>query len=113
AEALQPNVSLGDLFSRMPAETPAIGKRRLRVGLLAGCVQSVFFSRVNQATARVLAAEGCEVVIPPDQGCCGALMIHTGREAQALNLARASIDVFERAQVDVVVNNAAGCCSDM
>ena len=56
----------------------------------------MFFSKVNQATARVLAAEGCEVVSPPEQGCCGALMIHTGREGQALELARATIDVFER-----------------
>ena len=113
AEALQPEVSLSELFAKMPTNVPAAGKRRLRVGLLAGCVQSVFFSRVNAATVRVLAAEGCEVVSPPDQGCCGALMIHTGREAQALDLARGTIDVFERANVDVIVNNAAGCGSNL
>ncbi len=113
SEALQPEVSLGDLFSKLPEQVPAAGKSRLRVGLLAGCVQSVFFSRVNQATARVLAAEGCDVVIPADQVCCGALMIHTGREEQALDFARATIDVFERANVDVIVNNAAGCGSNL
>ena len=113
AEALQPEVSLGDLYAKMPTHVPAAGKARLRVGLLAGCVQSVFFSRVNQATARVLAAEGCEVINPANQVCCGALMIHTGREDQALNLARATIDVFERANVDVIVNNAAGCGSNL
>ena len=113
AEALQPEVSLGELYAKMPTQVPAVGKVRLRVGLLAGCVQSVFFSRVNQATARVLAAEGCEVINPANQVCCGALMIHTGREEQALNLARATIDVFESANVDVIVNNAAGCGSNL
>lgn len=113
AEALQPEVSLGELYAKMPVRVPAAGKSRLRVGLLAGCVQSVFFSRVNQATARVLAAEGCEVINPANQVCCGALMIHTGREDQALDLARATIDVFERANVDVIVNNAAGCGSNL
>ena len=56
---------------------PASGERRRRVGLLLGCVQRVFFDEVNAATIRVLAAEGCEVVIPRSQGCCGALMLHS------------------------------------
>jgi glycolate oxidase iron-sulfur subunit len=76
-------------------------------------VQRVFFGDVNAATARVLAAEGCEVVIPPDQGCCGALMTHTGEEDAALLAARRTIDVFERAEVDTIVINAAGCGSAM
>jgi glycolate oxidase iron-sulfur subunit len=96
-----------------PERVQANGERRLRVGLLLGCVQSVFFPEVNAATARVLAAEGCEVVIPRDQGCCGALMIHAGEEKQALDYARRTIDAFERAQVDKVVINAAGCGSNM
>ena len=97
----------------LPERVEAQGERRLRVGLLLGCVQSVFFPEVNAATARVLAAEGCEVVIPTDQGCCGALMVHAGEEKQALDYARRTIDAFERAQVDRVVINAAGCGSNM
>jgi glycolate oxidase iron-sulfur subunit len=97
-----------------PAQvTPAQGERRRRVGMLTGCVQSVFFSHVNAATARVLAAEGCEVVAPPEQSCCGALLVHAGAEEQAQALARRTIDAFERAQVDTIIVNAAGCGSTM
>ena len=97
----------------LPERVAAHGERRLRVGLLLGCVQSVFFPEVNAATARVLAAEGCEVVIPGDQCCCGAIMIHAGEEKAALDYARRTIDAFERAQVDAVVSNAAGCGSNL
>jgi len=97
----------------LPERVAAQGEPRLRVGLLLGCVQSVFFPEVNAATVRVLAAEGCEVVIPKDQGCCGALMIHAGEEKAALDYARRTIDAFERAHVDTVVINAAGCGSNM
>jgi glycolate oxidase iron-sulfur subunit len=97
----------------LPEQIEAQGEPRLRVGMLLGCVQSVFFPEVNAATARVLAAEGCEVVIPGDQGCCGALMIHAGEEQAALDYARRTIDAFERASVDTVVINAAGCGSNM
>ncbi|MGA7081213.1 MAG: glycolate oxidase subunit GlcF [Terriglobales bacterium] len=96
-----------------PERVAAEGEPRLRVGLLLGCVQSVFFPEVNAATVRVLAAEGCEVVIPRDQCCCGALMIHAGEEKAALDYARRIIDAFERAQVDAVVSNAAGCGSNL
>jgi glycolate oxidase iron-sulfur subunit len=97
----------------LSGRVPAQGPPRLRVGLLLGCVQRVFFPEVNAATVRVLSAEGCEVVIPPEQGCCGALMIHAGEEEAALEYARRTIDVFEGAQVDTVVINAAGCGSSM
>jgi len=96
----------------VPALTPTTGKRR-RVGMLTGCVQSVFFSRVNEATARVLAAEGCEVVTPENQPCCGALMVHSGLEEQASVMARRIIEIFEQANVDTIVINAAGCGSTM
>jgi glycolate oxidase iron-sulfur subunit len=112
-EALLPPVSLSALRSPVPQVTPAQGTRRRRVGLLLGCVQRVFFADVNAATARVLAAEGCEVIAPPEQSCCGALMVHAGEEAGALDLARRTIDVFERAEVDTVVLNAAGCGSSV
>jgi glycolate oxidase iron-sulfur subunit len=113
-EALLPALSLRELGARMPPElVRPQGAVRLRVGLLTGCVQRVLFSEVNAATVRVLSAEGCEVVIPRDQGCCGALMVHAGLDEQARAFARRTIDVFERAGVDTIVTNAAGCGSSM
>jgi glycolate oxidase iron-sulfur subunit len=94
--------------------TPASGLRRARVGLVAGCVQRVFFPGVNAATVRVLAAEGCEVVAPSGQGCCGALSVHAGREAESLAFARDLIARFEGAGgLDAVLVNAAGCGSTL
>ncbi|HVS67156.1 MAG TPA: glycolate oxidase subunit GlcF [Mycobacteriales bacterium] len=98
---------------RLAALTPAVGTKRMRVGMLLGCVQREFFPGVNAATARVLAAEGCEVVTPPDQGCCGALSLHSGREPEAITRAKRLITSFEAAHVDAVVVNAAGCGSSM
>ena len=112
-EALMPAVPPSTLDSALPEVRPANGERRLRVGLLLGCVQRVFFPHVNAATARVLAAEGCEVITPKDQACCGALMVHAGEEQKALDLARKMIDTFERAQIDVIAINAGGCGSNM
>ena len=97
----------------LPGRVPALGTRRAVVGMLTGCVQSVFFPRVNAATARVLAAEGCDVIIPRGQGCCGALSLHSGREAEASAFARRTIAMFEQAGVDAVVVNSAGCGSAM
>lgn len=93
--------------------TPAVGTKRRRVGLLLGCVQREFFSQVNAATARVLAAEGCEVVAPQEQPCCGALLVHAGEEAAAMELAKRTIETFERANVETIVTNAAGCGSNV
>ena len=112
-EALLPASLPAASASILPEHVAARGTRRLRVGLLSGCVQSVFFPEVNAATLRVLAAEGCEVVVPRDQGCCGALMVHAGEEPRALDNARRTIDVFERERVDVLVSNAAGCGSNL
>jgi len=97
----------------MPARIPAKGPTRRRVGLLLGCVQRVFFGNVNQATARVLAAEGCEVIIPEAQQCCGALAEHAGKEEEAIASAKRLIDAFEAADVETIVINAAGCGSAM
>ena len=99
--------------SVLPDRTPPTGPRRGRVALLAGCVQRVFFPGVNAATIRVLAAEGFEVVVPPGQGCCGALSIHAGREEESLGFARALIMAFETEDFDAVVVNAAGCGSHL
>jgi glycolate oxidase iron-sulfur subunit len=107
-EALAPKV--GKLHT-VPEVLPARGEKRLRAGLMLGCVQREFLSEVNAATARTLAAEGCEVVSPSAQPCCGALLVHAGEEERALELARHTIDAFEQARVDVIVTNAAGCGS--
>jgi glycolate oxidase iron-sulfur subunit len=91
--------------------TPAQGAKRKRVGLLLGCVQREFLSEINAATVRVLSSEGCEVVAPHEQPCCGALMIHAGEEDPAIALAKRVIDTFEAAKVEVVITNAGGCGS--
>jgi glycolate oxidase iron-sulfur subunit len=98
---------------RLPQRVPARGPRRAVVGMLTGCVQSVFFPRVNAATARVLAAEGCDVIIPRGQGCCGALSAHGGRADEARRFGRRTIETFEAAGVDAIVVNSAGCGSAM
>ncbi|MDP9434120.1 MAG: heterodisulfide reductase-related iron-sulfur binding cluster [Actinomycetota bacterium] len=98
---------------KVPERTPAVGARRGVVGMLAGCVQGTFFPDVNAATVRVLAAEGFDVIAPARQTCCGALPAHGGREEQALDFAKQVITAFERAGVDAVVVNAAGCGSNM
>jgi glycolate oxidase iron-sulfur subunit len=95
----------------LPSFLAATGPRRARVGMLTGCVQRAFFPEVNAATARVLAAEGCDVVIPRTQGCCGALSVHNGRRAEAERFARRMVDVFDG--VDYLVVNAAGCGSSL
>jgi glycolate oxidase iron-sulfur subunit len=97
----------------LPELIRATGERRATVGLLTGCVQSAFFPGVNSATARVLRAEGCDVVVPPAQGCCGALSVHNGREAEAQGFARRLVDSFEDRGVEWIVVNAAGCGSTM
>ena len=97
----------------LPERVAARGPRRAVVGMLTGCVQGAFFPEVNAATARVLALEGCDVLIPRRQGCCGALSVHNGREAEARAFARRLIDVFAAAGVERVVVNAAGCGSSM
>jgi glycolate oxidase iron-sulfur subunit len=112
-ESLLPPVSVREAFARLPVHTPAVGARRGRVALLSGCVQDVFFHRVNEATVRVLAAEGCDVLVPRDQQCCGALELHAGREASALERAKKTIARFETLDVDHVVTNVAGCGSSM
>jgi glycolate oxidase iron-sulfur subunit len=111
-EALLPEVP-SKLFNRLPALIEPQGAPRCRVGMLSGCVQQVFFSHVNAATARVLAAEGCQIVIPSAQSCCGALMLHSGMEADAIVLAKKMISAFEAAEVDTIVINSAGCGSTM
>jgi len=109
-EALLPKLTAQEA---VPEVTPAVGTKRRRVGLLLGCVQREFFSQVNAATVRVLATEGCEVVAPQAQTCCGALLVHAGEETAAIDLAKKTIDAFESANVETIVTNAAGCGSNV
>ncbi|GAA4229392.1 heterodisulfide reductase-related iron-sulfur binding cluster [Actinomadura meridiana] len=102
---------LSKTVPKLPERVAARGERRATVGMLTGCVQAEFFPGVNAATARVLAMEGCDVVIPRGQGCCGALSLHSGREDEARAFARRTIETFE--SVDVIVVNSAGCGSAM
>ena len=110
-ERLLPPITFGG--ADLPSRIPARGPQRKRVAMLLGCVQRVFFRHVNEATARVLAAEGCEVIVPPGQACCGALAEHAGEEADAMAAARKLIDAFDAADADTIVINAAGCGSAM
>ncbi|ACL66380.1 protein of unknown function DUF224 cysteine-rich region domain protein [Anaeromyxobacter dehalogenans 2CP-1] len=112
-EALAPPLALRDVLATTPQATGAHGERRLRVGLVTGCVQKVFFPGVNAATVRVLAAEGVEVLAPAGQGCCGALSVHAGRLDEARRLARALVERFEGLPLDAIVVNAAGCGSHL
>ena len=109
--ALAPRVSASDLRAAPPARTPARGERVMSVALLSGCVQRVYFGRVNAAAAERLADRGCEVLVPGGQGCCGALHLHAGREAQGRRLAVRTIAAL--AGHDRVVATAAGCGSAM
>ncbi len=93
--------------------TPAQGTKRARVGLMLGCVQREFLPEINAATVRVLAAEGCEIVAPAEQPCCGALLMHAGKDEAALTLMRRLFAIFEKAGVDTIVTNAGGCGSHL
>lgn len=108
-EQLLPDLSRNGLSKPLPERIAAQGEKRRTVAMLTGCVQRVFMGQVNAATVRVLAAEGCEVLVPPDQGCCGALLMDLGQEKEGLDMARRLIDLFGPLQVDNIVVNAAGC----
>lgn len=108
-ESILPQISVESFRDDLPQIIPAQGEKRYRVGMILGCVQRLFFSPVNEATARVLTANGCEVVIPKSQGCCAALPAHQGQEEQAQSLARQMIDSFAGMELDAIIINAAGC----
>jgi glycolate oxidase iron-sulfur subunit len=109
--AMTPQAPLRRALSRLPARFEPRGEKRGEVALLQGCVQRVFFGHVNEATARVLAAEGYEVHAPRLPRCCGALPLHGGADPQARELAKATIATLEGHETVIV--NAAGCGSAM
>ncbi|MFQ5897170.1 MAG: (Fe-S)-binding protein [Candidatus Methylomirabilia bacterium] len=112
-EALLPELPPASERAPLPPLIPAQGARRARVGLLTGCIQQEVFGSHNRATARVLARNGAEVVVPQAQACCGALHAHAGDHARAQHLARGMIDVFDAQAVDAVVVNTSGCGAHM
>ena len=116
---LAPRMEIPFFTERLGTVVPAVGERRYRVAFFAGCIANLAFARLNDATVRVLARNGCEVVIPATQGCCGALHVHAGARDAARDLAKRNIEAFIAAQpedsgsegFDAIITNAAGCGS--
>ncbi|HKW89096.1 MAG TPA: (Fe-S)-binding protein [Candidatus Acidoferrales bacterium] len=111
--ALLPRIDANFFFSRLGRTFPARGERRARVAFFAGCVAQVTFTALNDATIRVLQANGCEVVVPAAQFCCGALAAHAGVRDVARELAQKNMDAFLREDFDAIITNAAGCGSTL
>jgi glycolate oxidase iron-sulfur subunit len=112
-ERLLPRIDNKFFFSQLGQTFPARGAWRARVAFFAGCVAQVTFTALNEATIRVLTANGCEVVVPRAQTCCGALAAHAGERDTARELAKKNLDVFLSEQFDAVITNAAGCGSTL
>ena len=112
-EQLAPSAEPPFFFSQIGKTFPAQGPQRHRVAFLAGCIANVSFARLNEATVRVLQKNGCEVVIPAGQGCCGALHVHAGLRGEARKLARRNIDAVLDGGFDAIITNAAGCGSTL
>ncbi|MGG1598221.1 (Fe-S)-binding protein [Paenibacillus naphthalenovorans] len=108
-ERVMPEVSARTSREALPALLPAVGVKRGTVGLILGCVMDVLYSDINLATARVLARNGFDVMVPQDQTCCGALQVHAGERPTAKMMAKQNIDAFLKAGVDYIIINAAGC----
>jgi glycolate oxidase iron-sulfur subunit len=112
-EQLAPSAEPPFFFSQIGRTFPPQGERRHRVAFLSGCIANVAFARLNEATVRVLQRNGCEVVVPDGQGCCGALHVHSGLPDEARALARRNIDAVLSGNFDAIVTNAAGCGSTL
>lgn len=112
-EALLPRVDDEFFFRRLGKTFPAAGETRARVAFFAGCVAQVTFSELNEATIRVLTANGCEVTVPRQQVCCGALMAHAGEREAARIVARQNLRAFAGDEFDAILTNAAGCGSTL
>jgi glycolate oxidase iron-sulfur subunit len=112
-QQLAPSADPPFFFSQIGRTFPAEGERRYRVAFLAGCIANIAFAGLNEATVRVLQRNGCEVVIPEGQSCCGALHLHSGLREEARKLASRNIDAILAADYDAIVTNAAGCGSTL
>lgn len=112
-ESLSPDIETPFFFAYYGKTLPAEGTRRYRVALLGGCIANISFARLNEATVRVLQKNGCEVSIPANQNCCGALHVHAGIRDEARKLAKQNIDALLDAGYDAIITNAGGCGSTL
>ncbi len=112
-ERLLPKIDSNYFYQHIGKTFPAQGQQRARVAFFAGCIANVTFTKLNEATIRVLTANGCEVVVPSEQFCCGALAAHAGVRETARQLARKNIAAFASGQFDAIITNAAGCGSTL
>jgi glycolate oxidase iron-sulfur subunit len=113
AEKLSPSAEMPSFYRFYGRVLPPTGPSRYKVAMLGGCMANVFFARLNEATVRVLQKNGCEVHIPNDQTCCGALHVHAGLKTTARELARQNIDTLLKGDYDAILTNAAGCGSTL
>ncbi len=112
-ESLAPDIDAPFFFPYYGRILPAEGPRRYRIAFLGGCIANIAFARLNEATVRVLQKNGCEVSIPKDQTCCGALHVHSGLPEPARKLARRNIDALLDGGFDAIITNAGGCGSTL
>ena len=112
-ESMTPTIQRQFSAEMIAPVTPPRGERKYRVAVLTGCAQDLIFSDVNRDTVEVLAANGCEVITPPAQSCCGSLHAHNGEWELAKTLAKRNIDQFPPADFDAIITNAAGCGSHL
>ncbi|HUS06852.1 MAG TPA: heterodisulfide reductase-related iron-sulfur binding cluster [Bryobacteraceae bacterium] len=113
AERLTPAVQTPSFYRFYGKVLPAEGRQKYRVAVLGGCIANICFARLNEATVRVLQKNGCEVSIPDQQTCCGALHVHAGLKHEARKLARRNIDTLLAGNYDAIITNAAGCGSTL
>ena len=113
AERLSPNAEMPSFYRYYGKIMPPVGEKRYKVAMLGGCMANVFFARLNEATVRVLQKNGCEVHIPENQTCCGALHVHAGLKKTARELAKQNIDALLAGEYDAILTNAAGCGSTL
>ena len=112
-EDMTPQIQAAYSSELISAVTPAVGSKRYRVAMLTGCAQDLIFSDVNRDTVEVLARNGCEVITPAEQSCCGSLHAHNGEWQLAQELARKQLDQFPPDQFDAIITNAGGCGSHL
>lgn len=107
-ESLLPDIS-EKFFSPREETLLPVSEKRFRVGFISGCVMSILFGDVNEATVRVLRRNGCEVVVPKNQSCCGALNVHNGETRVAKEMMKRNIDAFLDKNLNAIIVNSAGC----
>ena len=112
-EAITPDIQPKFSAELIAPLTPAAGRKKYRVAMLIGCAQDLIFSDINRDTVEVLARNGCEVITPPEQLCCGSLHAHNGEWELARQLARKQLEQFPPDQFDAIISNAGGCGSHL